>query len=287
MSHLTNNVSKRAIEMRNKIADIGYELTGNELVTLLLESNEIKKYTPLINYLKSNKINTGKIIVYKTIEIAINNLKAGEFDFIFNTPATAIKLMDEAGAVPILIGMKGGVKRYNSVIFVKKDSLIHSLSELKGKVIAFEREYSTSSYYLPSNILRNAGMELQYSRKPIPGKIAYYFTKEDVNTIVQVKTGKRAHAGGIQKNFLDKNSDYGLFRVLAESPYVPRMVVLVREGFDYDKFKKILLKMKDDPAAQNTLKHMHFTGFCEFEGDPAQIMGTTVRKAVEIKHDDF
>lgn len=49
MSHLTNNASKRAIEMRNEIADIGYELTGNELVALLFESNEIKKHTPKYN----------------------------------------------------------------------------------------------------------------------------------------------------------------------------------------------------------------------------------------------
>ena len=49
MSHLSNNGSKRAIEMRNQIADIGYEFTGNELVALLLESNEIKKHKPLYN----------------------------------------------------------------------------------------------------------------------------------------------------------------------------------------------------------------------------------------------
>ncbi len=49
MSHLTNNSSKRAIEMRNQITDIGYEYTGNELIALLLESNEIKKHTPHYN----------------------------------------------------------------------------------------------------------------------------------------------------------------------------------------------------------------------------------------------
>lgn len=49
MSHLSNNGSKRAIEMRNQIADIGFELTGNELIALLLESNEIKKHKPLYN----------------------------------------------------------------------------------------------------------------------------------------------------------------------------------------------------------------------------------------------
>jgi DNA polymerase III subunit epsilon len=48
-SHLTSNSSRRAIEMRNEISDIGYELTGNELVALLLESNEIKIHLPRFN----------------------------------------------------------------------------------------------------------------------------------------------------------------------------------------------------------------------------------------------
>jgi DNA polymerase-3 subunit epsilon len=48
-SHLTNNSSRRAIEMRNEIADIGYELTGNELIALILESNEIKQHLPKYN----------------------------------------------------------------------------------------------------------------------------------------------------------------------------------------------------------------------------------------------
>ncbi|MCB2219253.1 MAG: GIY-YIG nuclease family protein [Bacteroidetes bacterium] len=49
MSHLSNNGTKRAIEMRNMIADIGYEKTGNELIALLLESDEIKKHLPRFN----------------------------------------------------------------------------------------------------------------------------------------------------------------------------------------------------------------------------------------------
>lgn len=49
LSHLTNNSSKRAIEMRNNIADIGFETTGNELIALLLESDEIKKHKPHYN----------------------------------------------------------------------------------------------------------------------------------------------------------------------------------------------------------------------------------------------
>ena len=56
MSHLTNNRSKKAVEMRNRIADIGFEKTGNELVALLLESDEIKKHQPHFNRAQRRKI---------------------------------------------------------------------------------------------------------------------------------------------------------------------------------------------------------------------------------------
>ncbi len=47
--HLKNNSSKKAIRMREEIADIKFELTGSETIALLLESNLIKKYQPRYN----------------------------------------------------------------------------------------------------------------------------------------------------------------------------------------------------------------------------------------------
>jgi DNA polymerase-3 subunit epsilon len=49
MSHLTNSTTKRALEMKNKLAEIDYEITGSELIALLLESHEISKHLPLYN----------------------------------------------------------------------------------------------------------------------------------------------------------------------------------------------------------------------------------------------
>lgn len=65
LSHLTNNTSKRAIEMRNDIADIGYELTGNELIALLLESNEIKTHLPRYNKAQRRSAFTAGLYYYK------------------------------------------------------------------------------------------------------------------------------------------------------------------------------------------------------------------------------
>jgi DNA polymerase III subunit epsilon len=49
MSHLSNCATKRALEMKNAVAEIHFELTGNELIALLLEAHEIGRHLPLYN----------------------------------------------------------------------------------------------------------------------------------------------------------------------------------------------------------------------------------------------
>lgn len=49
LSHLGNTTSKRALEMKQRIHAISYELTGSELIALLKESREIKELKPLYN----------------------------------------------------------------------------------------------------------------------------------------------------------------------------------------------------------------------------------------------
>lgn len=48
-THLSNNSTNRAMEMRDLIADIDWELTGSELIALLRESSEIKVNKPFYN----------------------------------------------------------------------------------------------------------------------------------------------------------------------------------------------------------------------------------------------
>ena len=49
ISHFNSNQSKKAIEMKQKIKRIDFELTGSELIALLKESEEIKQHLPLFN----------------------------------------------------------------------------------------------------------------------------------------------------------------------------------------------------------------------------------------------
>ena len=49
ISHFNSNQTKKAIEMKQRIKRIDYELTGSELIALLKESEEIKQQLPLFN----------------------------------------------------------------------------------------------------------------------------------------------------------------------------------------------------------------------------------------------
>ena len=49
ITHFSNKANHKAIEMRNNIREVSFETTGNELIALLLESDEIKKYLPVYN----------------------------------------------------------------------------------------------------------------------------------------------------------------------------------------------------------------------------------------------
>jgi DNA polymerase III subunit epsilon len=48
-THLSNNTTNRSMEMRDRIADISWEVTGSELIALLKESDEIKRDKPVYN----------------------------------------------------------------------------------------------------------------------------------------------------------------------------------------------------------------------------------------------
>ncbi len=244
-------------------------------------SKMIKRFTPLMNYLNDNGVPAGKIVTAKTVDKMIEFFNEGKVDFMFESPYAALELMDKTGAVPILIREKSGVKSYNSVIFVKKDSPVKSFSDLVGKVVAFEDPTSTSSYLMPVNLLKNAGVTVKESSKPTPGVISYYFSKDDKNTIAQVKAGKKAAAGGIKKSEVEDNPD---FRMLSpESSHVPRHVVLIRKGVSSEKLEAVLLKMINDSGAKDVLKTMKTpTGFSEFDGVPVEVMNTTVRKTLGL-----
>ena len=247
-------------------------------------SSVIQRLSPFMQYLKNQGVNTGKIINSKNLEKLIKKIKKNRVQMTFESAYSGIKIMDKTGAIPVLIREKSGKKQYNSVIFARASSQINTFDNLKNKVIAFEDKASTSSFLLPAALLKRNKLELEFSKekKSIAGKVAYYFSKDDTNTIAQVLAGK-ADAGGIKKSAIASNKDFKI--IGKESEYIPRHIVLISSEVSKsqrEKIVSILLKMKEDPKALEVLKKMRTpTGFSKFDKDPIESMNA-IRNILDL-----
>lgn len=114
IGHFSSNIeSNRFAEMKNKIYDISYELTGSELIATIMEANELRKYLPPYNAsLRTQKYRYG---IYQFMDekgffnLKIDMLKQGEkplIEFTNRKSANIVlrKLIDKYGLYPSLCG---------------------------------------------------------------------------------------------------------------------------------------------------------------------------------------
>ncbi|MBN2275109.1 MAG: GIY-YIG nuclease family protein [Bacteroidales bacterium] len=95
LSHLSNNSSRRAIQMKENIVTVSVEITGSELIALLKESDEIKHIKPLYNRAQRWSLFTYGLYAYTNVngytcfKIDKNTEKSG-------LPITCFKSLKEA-----------------------------------------------------------------------------------------------------------------------------------------------------------------------------------------------
>lgn len=78
-SHFNNESTSKSIKMADEIFDISYELTGSELVALLLESHEIKNHKPKYNRRQRRTMNSTGVFMrndeYGYITFSIESIR--------------------------------------------------------------------------------------------------------------------------------------------------------------------------------------------------------------------
>ena len=116
---------------------------------------------PLLDYviprMRDVGITEGRILMARDTQQMISYLRRGRVDWVTETAGTAMRLQDRAGARPLLLTERGGVGRYHGVFFVRRDSGLEKLQDLKGRAVAFQNTASTSAYFAPAVELLDAG----------------------------------------------------------------------------------------------------------------------------------
>lgn len=240
---------------------------------------------PMADYLAARLgefgITRGEVKIAPDLDTMTQWMADGEVDIYFDSPYPVLVVSERTGAVPVLRRWKYGVSAYHSVFIARKDSGLTSLSDLKGKMVAFEESFSTSGYMLPLSYLIEQDMNPVEKASPetavAPDETGYVFSTADNTTIQWVVSGK-VPIGVIDNVTFDilipEETRSGL-TILAATEDVPRQLVLLRAGMEPElaqAIQTILIGVDESEEGQAVLEAFLTTEFDEFpEGAEAAL----------------
>lgn len=253
----------------------------------LQPADEIKRFWPIVNYLteklRPEGINQGKVVVVKSISGMAELLREGKVDLFIDSPFPALAVRRLSGSKFFLRRWKKGQAEYRAVIFVRKDSGISRLEDLKGKIIALEEPFSTSTYFLPKLVMVQKGLKLSEKRAtsdPVaPDEVGYVFVGNDPNSVFWVLR-KRASAGvANNQNYLLGAKGYlDDLKVIYETFSIPRQIVSHRADLDpklVARIKEILIHMDQSEEGRKVL--WEFEKTTKFDEIPSQSMAPLIK----------
>ncbi len=190
---------------------------------------------------------------------AIEALRNGDADISFMGALPFVIAEKEVGAEVLLSEVYRGSPTYRGRIFVRRDSGIQTLADLRGKSIAFADPISESGYLYPLETFVEAGLiERDQDPKAFFGEL--YFAGGYQQAMQAVATGLVDAAGASQyAELLLSPEQQADVKWVVESDLIPSHVVIARKGLDRDlraKFTAAMLKL-NEPANLPLLKHVY------------------------------
>lgn len=205
-------------------------------------------------------ITGGRILVVDKVGQLARAVREGKVDLFHDSVVPTMVLSRWSGSIPVLRQWKYEEADYYSVILARKDSGINSLSDLKGKVIAFDEPHSTSAHILPRMLLTEKKLKLVQVIAPggaEPDAVGFIHSSDD-NAPHLLVVGKVDAAATSHREFQVLRPEIrDRLKIIARTRSVPRQIISVRKDFDpkiVAALRKILINMDKDPEGQAALR---------------------------------
>lgn len=210
-------------------------------------------------------IREGRVLMARDAAQMTSYLRRGVVDWITETPGQALAFQERAGAQFLLLTVRDGGEMYQTVFFARRDSHIESLSDLRGRTLAFQNLSSTSAYLVPAGLLLDAGLSPIIMGSPMEqppgGMTGYLFARSESNIATWVHK-RLVDAGafsdrdweGLQRFPESFRDDFQIFH---RSDPFPRALELVRADMPEpvrERLREVLLAAGDDPEARAALR---------------------------------
>lgn len=195
-----------------------------------------RNFAPLLKHLNGYGTRSWQYQVdsYSTPETLVEDFKNGKIDVALLGPVLYVKAHHELGAQAIV----ADGPKYNSVVFVRNDSPVKTVDELKGRSFAFGYRDSTSSHLFPLLLLSRARIkETDLGDHEFVG---------NHDLVIEGVLSGRFEAGGVINAAFEASKGKGL-RAIAVSDPIPGVPVVVRKDADkvwLEEFRAAMLAYK-------------------------------------------
>jgi len=240
----------------------------NFRIGLIPEQNifkQIERYEPLATYLSKKIDRTIRLTILPRYGNIVDSFTSTGMDGAFFGSFTYALAHSRAGAEVLArpVDLKGS-SMYHGLIFVRKDSRIKLVDQMKGKRFVFVDKGTTAGYLLPLAYFKKHGKDYRTFLKES------YFAGTHEDAILDV-LNRKAEIGAAKNTIYERlaASDDRVNKelvILERSPEVPENALAVTKGIDDPLKKKLteaLLTMHEDPEGAAVLENFGVRRFIE------------------------
>ena len=223
-------------------------------VALLPDENAselIKRNQPLKDYLEKELGKKVDLVVTTDYSSMIEAMRFGRIDIAYFGPLSYVLAKGKADIEPFAAMVSDGKPTYRSVVIANANANVNSLSDIKGKKVAFGDRASTSSHLIPKTLMAEAGVvnDRDYQQ---------HFVGSHDAVAVNVANGN-AEVGGLSeviwKTLLERKLvDAGKVKVIAYSKEYPQYPWTMRSDLKpelKDKIRTTFVNLKDSAVLKN------------------------------------
>ena len=223
----------------------------------------INNVKPAMNFLEKEMGRKVRYFITLNYSAAVEAMISKKADVSFMSPLPYVLANKYSGVEAVLGEIYDGKPYYYSRIFVRKDSGIKEISDLKGRTIAYVDPISSSGFMYPQDIFVRAGLVNGGVEKP-EGKFfrRVYFAGGDQQAVNSV-VGGFVNAAGVSQYALNllRPDQRDQVVAIAQSARIPSHNVVVRKGLEPEirrKFIAAMLKM-NRPENRNMIRSLYGT----------------------------
>jgi len=230
------------------------------LIGLLPEHNifkQVRRYEPLADYLAKK---TGVPVRLKALTYrgnVIENFQFLKLDGAFFGSFSYVLAHAKLGVVVLARPEHpDGISSCHGVIFVRKDSGIHTVRQMRGKRLALVARATTTGYLFPSIFLKRAGV-----RNPETFFKEIYYAgshEETIDDVLDRKADVGASKNTVYNRFAAEDPRIGRdLVILGKSDDVPENALALRQDIEDSVKRKLvdaLIAMHADPEGAKVLQ---------------------------------